>query len=109
MGYCIRGIDEEVVHVDDEPAFHDHIVEGVVHESLQGGRGVGKAKEHHSWFEESFMSDKGSFPMVSILNVNVIISPANIEFGKDFHSLKFVNEVRDEGKGYASWIVCSLM
>ena len=32
--------DEEVIHVDDKPAFGDHVLEGVVHKSLEGGWGV---------------------------------------------------------------------
>ena len=41
VGGCIGGIDEEVIHVDDEPAFCNHIVERVVHELLEGGREIG--------------------------------------------------------------------
>ena len=41
VGGCIGRIDEEVVHVDDKPAFCDHIMEGVVHESLEGGGKIG--------------------------------------------------------------------
>ena len=99
MGGCIRRIDEKIIHVDDEPAFCDHIMKRVIHESLESGRGVSKAKEHHSWFKESFMSDKDGFPLVSILNADIIIFPTNIKFGEDFRSLEFVNKVRDEGKG----------
>ena len=45
------------------------------------------------------MSDKGGFPLVSIFNMDIIIPPANIEFGEDFCFLEFVNEIRDEEKG----------
>ena len=45
------------------------------------------------------MSDKGSFPLVSIFDANIIIPPVNIEFGEDFHSLEFVDEIGDEEKG----------
>jgi len=37
----VGGEDEEVIHVDDEPPFCDHVPEGIVHESLKSGRGVG--------------------------------------------------------------------
>ena len=47
----VGGVDKEIVHVDNEPSFSDHIVEGVVHEPLKGGRGVGEPEEHDSGFE----------------------------------------------------------
>ena len=47
----VRGVDEEIIHIDDEPSFGDHVTEGVVHESLKHGGGIGKSKEHNSGFE----------------------------------------------------------
>ena len=47
----VRGVDEEIVHVDDKPSFGDHIVEGVVHEPLKGSGRVGEPKEHNGGFE----------------------------------------------------------
>ena len=41
----------EVIHVDDEPSFSDHVVEGVVHESLEDSGRVGESKEHNCGFE----------------------------------------------------------
>ena len=37
----VGGIDKEVIHIDDEPSFGDHVAEGVIHESLKGGGRVG--------------------------------------------------------------------
>ena len=51
---------------------------------LKGGRGVGETKEHDCRFEENFVGDEGSFPLVSILDMNIVVSPLYIEFGKDF-------------------------
>ena len=51
MEGSVGGVDEEIVHIDDEPSFSDHIVEGVIHEPLKGGRGVGEPEEHDSGFE----------------------------------------------------------
>ena len=44
----VAGVNQEVIHVDDEPSFSNHVVERVVHESLESGGGVGKSKEHDS-------------------------------------------------------------
>ena len=32
----VRGVDEKVIHVDDEPSFSDHITKGVIHKLLEG-------------------------------------------------------------------------
>ena len=47
----VGGGDEEIIHVDNEPSFSNHVSERVVHESLKGGGGVAQAEEHYSGFE----------------------------------------------------------
>ena len=98
MGGHVGGINEEVVHVNDKPSFRDHIVKGVIHEVLESGRGIGETKEHHSGLEESFMSNEGSFPLMSIFDLDIVVSPSDIELGEDFCPLEFINEVRNERK-----------
>ena len=95
----VGGEDEEVVHIDDEPSFSDHVSKGVVHESLESGGRVSEAKEHNGWFEEAFMSDEGGFPLVSVFDADVIVAPSNVEFGEDFGIPEFIDEVGDQGKG----------
>ena len=51
MDSLIRGEYEEIVHVDDEPSFSNHVLKGVIHEVLKCGRGVVEIKEHNSGFE----------------------------------------------------------
>ena len=51
MEGSVWGVDEEVIHVDDEPSFSDHITERVIHELLEGSRGVGESEEHDGRFE----------------------------------------------------------
>ena len=109
MGGRVRRVDKEVIHVDDEPFLCNHIVKGIIHESLEGGRGIDETKEHHGWFKESFMSDESGFPLMSILDSDIVVSPLDVKFGEDFHSLEFINEVSNEWKGYVSQTVCSLM
>ena len=79
----VGGIDEEVIHIDDKPSFSDHIAERVVHEPLKSGGGVGKPKEHDGRFEESLMGDEGCFPLVTILDPYVVVSPSHVEFSED--------------------------
>ena len=98
MGGRVGGVNEKVVHVDDKLSFHDHIVKRVIHETLEGGGGIGETKEHHCRFEEPFMGDKGSFPLMSIFDSDIIVSPLDVELGEDFCPLKFIDEVKNEGK-----------
>ena len=95
----VGGIDEEIIHIDNEPSFSNHIVEGVVHEALEGGGGVGKSEEHYRGFKQSFMGDEGRFPLVAILDLYIVVSPPNIEFGEDLSVSQFIYEVGDKGKG----------
>ena len=89
----VRGRDEEVIHVNDEPSFGDHVSEQVIHESLEGGGGVAQAKEHYGGFEQSFVGDEGSFPLVSISDADVVVSPPDVEFGEDLGVLYLVDEI----------------
>ena len=95
MGSSVGGEDEEVVHIDDEPAFCDHIPEGVVHESLESGGGVGEAEEHDGRFEEAFVGDEGGFPLVSVFDADVIVAPSDVEFGENLCIPEFIDEIRD--------------
>ena len=95
----VRGEDEEVIHVDNEPSFGDHIAEGVIHESLERGGGVGEAEEHDGGFEEPLMGDEGGFPLVSVLDTDIVVSPSYIEFGENLGVPEFIDEVGDEGEG----------
>lgn len=44
------------------------------------------------------MSNESGFPLVSILDSDVIVSPLDIELHVDLSILDFVNEVGDKGK-----------
>ena len=92
-------VDKKVVHVNDEPAFRDHVPERVGHESLKGGWGVGHAEEHDGWFIESSVGDEGGFPLVTFLYSDIVIPPSYVKLGEDLGVFKFVNEVRNQGEG----------
>jgi len=99
VGGGVGGEDEEIIHVDNEPTFGDHIAEGVIHESLERGGGVGETEEHDGGFEEPLMGDEGGFPLVSVLDADIVVSPSYVELGEDLGVSKFIDEVGDEGKG----------
>ena len=98
MGLRVRGGDEEVIHVDDEPSFSDHVLEGVIHKLLERGKGVAKTKEHDGRFKESFVGNEGRFPLMTILDVDVIVPPTNVKLGEVASIFQLVHKVRDEGE-----------
>ena len=49
-------------------------------------------------FKQPFVSDEGCFPLVSIVNVNVVVPPTNIKLSKDPGIFYFFNEVQDKGE-----------
>ena len=36
------------------------------------------------------MGDEGSLPLVTMLGVNIVVAPSDVEFGEDFGTLKFI-------------------
>ena len=80
----VGGVDEKIIHIDDEPSFGNHVAEGVVHEVLKCGGGIGKSKEHNGGFEQSFVGDEGCLPLVSVFDSYVVVFPVDVKLGEDF-------------------------
>ena len=93
MVLVIVQVDEEVIHVNDEPSFCDHIPKRIRHEPLKSGGGIGHAKEHDSGFIESVVGNEGSFPLVTLFDMEIVVSPLYIKLCKDLGILEFVDEV----------------
>ena len=55
----------QVIHIDLEPSFGDHVSEDMVHERLKGWGSVAKAKEHYGGFKETKRCDEHRFPFVT--------------------------------------------
>ena len=45
------------------------------------------------------MSDEGCFPLVSIMNMNVVVAPMYVKLGEDLGIFDLVNEVRYKWEG----------
>src|ERR1700722_1729760 len=92
------GSDQEIVHINVKPSFIEFLSEYLVHHCLERGRRVAKAEEHDEGFETSAVRDEGCFPFIAFLDPNIVISPANVEFGEDFRVLDLVYEFGDQRK-----------
>jgi hypothetical protein len=58
---------------------------------LKGSWGVTYAKEHDFRFEEPSSGLEGSFLLVTVANLNIIISPSDVKFAKELHSLEVLD------------------
>ena len=67
----------------------------MVHESLEGGGSVAEPKEHDGGFEESHGGNESGFPLVFLLDANVVISPTNVKFGEQGGFFHVINEFGD--------------
>ena len=88
--------DEDVVEVHGDLAFHDEVLEDVVHKRREGARRVGQPKEHHSRFVEPSIGNKGSLVLASFLDTNIVVAPSNIKLGVVLCALQAINELRDQ-------------
>ena len=63
---------------------------------LEHCRRVGESKEYYSGFKESFVCDEGSFPLVAIFDVDIVVPPADVKLGEQFSIFELVDEVGDK-------------
>ena len=89
---------EDVINVNDEPSFHNHISQSWTHEGLKSGQGVALSKEHDQGFIESIGCDECCLPFVPFLDANVVIPPLHVHLGEVLGSFQFVNEGQNEGE-----------
>jgi hypothetical protein len=75
--FCVY---RHVVHVDRHPSFRYFFGEDRIHHRLEGCGGVGESKEHDRGFEQAFVSDKGGLPFVSFFDLDIVVSPTDVEF-----------------------------
>ena len=65
---------------------------------MECGGGISEAKEHYCGFEETFVGDESGFPLMSIFDSDIVVSPSDVKLGEDFHPLEFIDKVRNERK-----------
>ena len=89
---------KDVVKVNNEVVLINEVGKDGVHKGLEGSRGVTKAKGHDKGFKEAEFTFEGSFPFVTFLDTNVVITPSNIKFGEIARALEFVDKFWDQRK-----------
>ncbi|KAG5335022.1 hypothetical protein C0989_002454, partial [Termitomyces sp. Mn162] len=93
------GIDEDVVKVYTHYALCYEVLEDVIHHGLKGGGAIGESKEHNEQLKQSLIGPEGSLPLISFLNVHIVVTPPDVQFSEVLCTLEVVDELRDEGEG----------
>ena len=73
---------EDIIHVDRHVAFVDEVLKNVIHHCLEGVRAFGEAEEHHKGFKEAPIRSEGGLPLVSLLDLYVVVSPTYVQLGE---------------------------
>ena len=74
----VFGVDEDIVHVADEFPMADEVSEDVIHHGLECCRGVTQAEEHYSGLIQPVVGGEGSFPFITLFDLNVVEAPAEV-------------------------------
>ena len=91
------GMNAKVVHIDLKPLFGDHVQEDMVHKGLEHRRRIAKTKEHYHEFKKTEGSDDGCLPLIRFLDLNVVVSPLNVELSEINGVLHIINEFGNKG------------
>ena len=69
----------------------------MVHKGLECRRCIAKTKEHHRGFIKIKGSDEGYLPLIRFLDLNVVVSPLNIELSEINGVFHIINEFGNKG------------
>ncbi|TYK18567.1 uncharacterized protein E5676_scaffold119G00730 [Cucumis melo var. makuwa] len=67
-----RTIDHYVIQVDYYE-FIEIFVEDLVHQRIEGGRGIGETKWHYEEFERTISGDTGCLRLISLCNSYLVV------------------------------------
>ena len=76
--------------------FHDHVSENMIHEGLKSAGGIAESEEHDGWFKKSKRGDEHSLPLIFLMNMDVVVTPVNVEFSEVGGILHVINKFRDK-------------
>ncbi|KAI0310949.1 hypothetical protein OF83DRAFT_1069677, partial [Amylostereum chailletii] len=84
-----------------------------IHHCLEHCRRIHKAKEHHQGFVQPAVRFESSLPLVSFLDMDIIVSPADIHLREDLGTFEFVDKLGNEWEWVfildGAFIQCSIV
>jgi hypothetical protein len=66
-------------------------LEYLIHHSLEGGRTIGETKVHYKWLKQASICVESYLPIITLSDMDIIVSPAHIELGEVAHALEPMN------------------
>jgi hypothetical protein len=74
-------------------------MEDMIHEALEGGRGITEAKGHDQKIIVTLMILKGSLRYVSFLHTYLVVAKTNIKFSEVLSTTQLIQEIINERNG----------
>ena len=68
----------------------------MIHEGLKSAGSIAESEEHDGWFENSKRGDECSLPLIFLTNMDVVVTPANVEFSEVGGILHVINKFKDK-------------
>ncbi|KAF9798940.1 hypothetical protein IEO21_10640 [Rhodonia placenta] len=72
------------------------IQEDLVHYCLEGRGGIGEAEKHHQGFVQSLVSYKGSLPLITGFDPDIVVSPSDVELREERSALKLIHHLGNQ-------------
>ncbi|KAG6884603.1 hypothetical protein C0993_009662, partial [Termitomyces sp. T159_Od127] len=85
------------IQSDNDAEVHND--KDVIHEGLEGGKGVGHIKRHYEVHKEAIASMEGGFSFMPQGYVYIVIAGVEVNLSIDFGTAEAVNKVTDEEEG----------
>ena len=103
----VLAIDEDVINVDNDTNIEKRF-EDVLDQSLKCGWSIGESEWHDLVLIMTISSAESGFFDIILVDSDLMVTPAKIDFGEDGCALKSVEEVVDERDG-ESILFCDLV
>src|ERR1700759_811747 len=94
--FKVLRVNEDVIDVYRNDTFRDHVFKDLIHHCLECGRTVSKTEEHHQWLEKPSIGAESRFPLVSLFDPYVVVTPTNVKLGEVAGTLQFVDQFRNK-------------
>ncbi len=82
---------KDVVHVNTDNSLPYQVREDVVHHRLERRRTVCESEEHHKRFKQSPVCLERGFPLVALLDPDIVVSPPDVQFSEVPGTLESLN------------------
>ncbi len=91
--------DKYIVQVDYNMSVVNQLFQDVIHEQLECCRRVCESEDHYQWFKQPPVCSKHRFPLITIFDPNVIVTPLDVHLRKPLRSLQLVNKFLNQWQG----------